>query len=704
MKIFKWILICLAALCAAAAAALIIFVNSYDFNNLKPEISSLVKTETGRDLTIAGDVELSLSLTPSLLVEDVSFQNAPWGSRPNMISVKRMACEVGLLSLLFGEVEINELVLIEPDILIETDASGRSNLDMGGAAEQGPLKQKHGKPDNAHKTEDKKSKEGIREEQRHLVLGDVRVENGSLLVKDGQSMQSFDLKLKSFTARTENLNSTLRLSIKGSYNQEPFTLEGSSGSLASSLDREVAWPLKLSGKFAGVRMVLDGLIQDLPNRSGLDLKFNMASEEIERLLSLDGKKPWMRGPARVQAHLSDPERNAWRLDDLKLSFGGNDLSGWVFIKNDEKRILKGELNSRRFDVRTLLPGDGAKDTKDKDSGSADRIKGTGAPGREPENGGQEKLFRIDPLHFAKLRDEQIDLKLAVGHLLLPGISANKVDLALKLDNGVLRIEPLKAVLGGGELDARLNLTEADDSGRIELEMKLQGMNLQTCLRELGEKGDYFGGILGLEAQLSSQGKSMAQIMAGLSGKAVINLKEAELNNKYIGQAGGQAMAGLLERLNPLRKTSKYSKVSCFVNRLDIEEGLATIKVLFMETDLMALQGGGEIDLVRERLDIVFDPKAKQGARTMGTNQNLDRLVKPFKITGSLSRPAVSQDVSPVMLTISKTAASLGLFGPEGLATTIVSKNDNTKDACARALHLARHGELPEAPESPKGKK
>src|SRR6185436_246306 len=56
-------------------AGLAVFLLTLDVNQYKGRIAEAVKDATGRELTIKGDIKLSLGLTPSLVVNDVSFQN-----------------------------------------------------------------------------------------------------------------------------------------------------------------------------------------------------------------------------------------------------------------------------------------------------------------------------------------------------------------------------------------------------------------------------------------------------------------------------------------------------------------------------------------------------------------------------------------------------------------------------------------------------
>ncbi|MEJ1976573.1 MAG: AsmA family protein [Acetobacteraceae bacterium] len=114
----------LVILVIAAAAA---WVLTFDPNAEKSRIIEAVRAATGRELVLAGPLHLAFGLRPVLEAEDVSFANAPGGSRPQMAMATRVEAQVALLPLLSRRVEIDHVTLIRPDILLETDAQGRGN-------------------------------------------------------------------------------------------------------------------------------------------------------------------------------------------------------------------------------------------------------------------------------------------------------------------------------------------------------------------------------------------------------------------------------------------------------------------------------------------------------------------------------------------------------------------------------------------------
>lgn len=109
-------------------AAISTFLIFYDFNQLKPTISKLVKEATGRELAIEGDIHLRFGLPPIIAVTDVSFQNAPWGSQPQLAQIKQIEIQIALLPLIRGNFVFTRVTLVEPEFLLELDPSGTTNI------------------------------------------------------------------------------------------------------------------------------------------------------------------------------------------------------------------------------------------------------------------------------------------------------------------------------------------------------------------------------------------------------------------------------------------------------------------------------------------------------------------------------------------------------------------------------------------------
>ena len=110
----KWILVIVAILIVVLVVSIYIFLARYDYNNLKPQITKAVLDATGRELTIGGDIDLHVGLKPALVLSDIKFQNAPWGSRSELVKTRRFEVKVSIFLLLTGHIVISSLSWLNP--------------------------------------------------------------------------------------------------------------------------------------------------------------------------------------------------------------------------------------------------------------------------------------------------------------------------------------------------------------------------------------------------------------------------------------------------------------------------------------------------------------------------------------------------------------------------------------------------------------
>src|SRR5690606_6266851 len=151
MEVVKWILVGRAVVVVALGVTGCAMLASLETEELRGLIESEVEKATGRKLRLAGPIDLSISLTPAVVLNEVSFDNADWGSRPELLDIGRVAVQVDLLPLLQSRYVIERIVIEQADILLETDAAGEGNwaLQTGAPAapaEGGTAETASGKP------------------------------------------------------------------------------------------------------------------------------------------------------------------------------------------------------------------------------------------------------------------------------------------------------------------------------------------------------------------------------------------------------------------------------------------------------------------------------------------------------------------------------------------------------------------------------
>ena len=175
----KTVLLGVVGLIVVLVVAAVVVVKSIDVNKYKPLIAEQAKAATGRELTIRGNLDLQIGLSPAVVVKDVSLANAPWGSRPEMLKLGQFEVEVALLPLIFRQIQITRLILVQPDILLETDAKGTGNWVFGAPAAAPSPKQPTGE----------------KTALPPVAVQKVRIEKGTLAYRDGKTKQTTTLAL-----------------------------------------------------------------------------------------------------------------------------------------------------------------------------------------------------------------------------------------------------------------------------------------------------------------------------------------------------------------------------------------------------------------------------------------------------------------------------------------------------------------------------
>ena len=79
---------------AVPVAAVVALLYSVDVDSYRGEIAEEFRKATGRELGIDGGIDLSISLSPAVVIEKVAVANAGWGSRTTMATVERAEAQV----------------------------------------------------------------------------------------------------------------------------------------------------------------------------------------------------------------------------------------------------------------------------------------------------------------------------------------------------------------------------------------------------------------------------------------------------------------------------------------------------------------------------------------------------------------------------------------------------------------------------------
>lgn len=134
------------ALLGIILGASIVFLPSLiNLNHYKPEIQKAAYEALGRELTLEGDITLSLLPSPHVQLTGVHLANSKEGSEPYMMRVERIDMSIALIPLLRKHVELKKMTLVRPQIVLEHNEQGDKNWDFKreeGAYQPGDLQER----------------------------------------------------------------------------------------------------------------------------------------------------------------------------------------------------------------------------------------------------------------------------------------------------------------------------------------------------------------------------------------------------------------------------------------------------------------------------------------------------------------------------------------------------------------------------------
>ncbi len=114
---------------AAGIGMIIAYANLSDLDGWKQNLSERMLKVSGRQLSFDGGIDFKISFPPRIIAHDVRIQNAPWGTRKDMLKADTLVAEIDFLPLLVGDVAVPRLRLVGVDILVETSKTGENNWD-----------------------------------------------------------------------------------------------------------------------------------------------------------------------------------------------------------------------------------------------------------------------------------------------------------------------------------------------------------------------------------------------------------------------------------------------------------------------------------------------------------------------------------------------------------------------------------------------
>ncbi len=644
IKIFGGLAVVLVGLVVAGVAIL----SSMDFNQYKGLIAEQAKSATGRDLQIAGDLTLEISLNPAIAVDGVTFANADWGSKPAMLTVERFAAEVSLIPLLSGQIVVNRLLVEGVDLLAETNKDGVGNWEFAPGEKASAAESGGG---GALPSVDK------------VVMRDIKV-----TYKDGVTGEEHRVALDEMTASAGSVDAPVVIAAKGSLNEKIFTVSGQLGSVAQMTSADGVYPVSIEAETLGVVTSYVGKLGTPGGNISVEGQLKVAIASLKSTLS--------EASALVPALKDVPEIKADKIDlSAQVSFDGKTaslggmtlLAGKTDLAGNVKAILGGRpnieasLTSNLIDLDELLPAS---------DGKAAPAKAKPADGR---------VFPNDPLPLDGLKAADAKLSFDGKKIVVQGNIVEDASVRLTLKGGNLQVSTLSAMVAGTQVSGNVGLNAAAAVPGLVAKLSAAGLDYGELLKQRGMT-DIATGKLDANVDINGAGGSVRALMASLNGSLFVKTENGRIDSSALNIVSSDIMSVL-----PGFNSKDDKTLKCAVVNFDIKDGIASAKSIVFETGGLSAVGVGTADLREEKLNLIIDPRAKQTSLAGAA-------IVPVAITGTFLAPEWSLDKGAIMAntagTVAKGAAAFATMGLSLLAESVAKRavgSVDTTDYCTPAL-------------------
>jgi AsmA family protein len=637
-KIIK-ILVVIGLVIIAALASIIL---TTDINQYKEQIVQVVKDNTGRDFEISGDLKLAPSLIPTIAIEGVSLGNASWAKEKNMLSVSKFEAQIALMPLLKKNIQVVRLILIEPNIHLETNKKGEGNWVFATTA---PEKEK-----------EKPAAESDSTALPALAVNELHIEKANVTYTDGQTGKTTELLIEEITVNSSSFSDPMTLLIKASMNKSPVDINGTLGSINNLLDNK-DYPVNLKIGVAGTELSIDGKLGQPMSAKGIDLLASIDIKKLSDLNKIAGSELPDVGPIVFNGKLSDT-KSGYAVKSMSLQLMEYKVNGDLDVSLKGPRPkLNANLSSESLDISPFQT-------------------------EEKEEVKKEKVFSSDPLPLAGLKAADVNLSFKTKKLITKSLTISDAAISLKLNNGKLKLTK-SGKAANGTLSVKVDLDASDGkSAKLNNNIEINQIELGQ-IPSIKEKEFLTGGKTDITIKAKGAGSSVSQIMAGLNGKILIKTGTGKISNTALEVAGADVLTSTLSMLTPGAESSDGSTLECAVVNFDIKDGIATAENgIGMSTNQLNVVGGGSINLKTEELDIGITPKAKEGI-----GLNLGKLAGLVRLGGTLANPATKTDTEAALKTGLSAGTALATGGLSLLAEGLLTESSDDIKPCDIALGI-----------------
>jgi hypothetical protein len=640
----------------ALLLALILFLWLADWNRLRGPIGRYASAQTHRHVEIDGDLKVSLlTWTPTVSIGGLRVGQPAWAGPGDMADVQRIVVSVKLWPLLTGHLVMPLLQVDRPVLNLLRDQTGRESwaLDAGKPS---------GKPFRLPPI------------QRFII------NDGHLHYVDQKRRMVISGLIDSNEQATGPSAHAFSLVGDGTLNKTPFQLKAAGGPLLNvRLDQP--YPFTADVHAGDTRVLAQGQLAKPFDMASYATHLHITGRDLADLYYLTGLALPNTPNYDVQAELTHQGRS-YNLDKASGRIGGSDVEGSlkVALSDGNRPKVTADLSSRLLDTRDLATLFGGPPVG-KNLASAKPAQKHQAAAMAAE----QRLLPDSTLAVDRLRGMDATLHYraaAVKSLFLP---IRRATLELTLDHGVLTINPVAFDFPQGRFWGQVRLDARGAMPVTDADMRLSQVNLQEFIPHAAGTEPPLEGVMAARAKLHGVGDSVHRAAADASGAITVVIPQGKIRTAFAELLGVNAGRGLALLLS---KNQQQTDLRCAVADFAVQDGVLRARNVVLDTDVVKVNGTGDINLGPETIDLVLKGDTKRF--------RLTHVFLPITIGGHLRSPRLGVQPAGAIAQGGIALALAAVFPPAAILPFVdpgLAKN-------ADCVALISHAERTAAPVSP----
>ncbi|MDR1946576.1 MAG: AsmA family protein [Desulfovibrio sp.] len=584
-------------LCAAGLGILSALFKPADYQNL---LADAVEKATGRHLAFYGNLEITFFPTLGLKTGRLTLNNPDSPAGTDLLSVESASVSVALKPLLYGVLEIEELLLSGVRVNLQVDPAGRNNWTSAkeqGTSDAGPdavpveaPPDAGGKGGGMQPTLNLKRVvcNGIAVSFRDLRGGGAYNADIDALTLTGLRDGTAAPLVLSGRARDDDNGSTLSFRMKAAVTMRAGKNAGTGEQTAGpSLYLDIA-ELELRPQIGN----LNPITVELSGKTEFFISGAWTLEDSKGTLAMSGNNPAVPAAHFTAEAAYAPGRGSGHTLKGELALDSLDINALLRFSapatGDSAGGVRGAPNlTRPTPAGTQAPSAGTPKSRDSKSRDISKRGKKGAPAddaaRNPET---------SPIPSA-LRDSAVAFKVTVDKAVYGKVTLNGVRGDLEMRDG-------KA-----DLAYALTLFRGRLSGRAALD--LRGAELEPAVKavlrdlDLADASPAFSvqyaisGTMKASLDLKCRGRSLESLLHSLAGKVSFTARDGEIR-------GFKALPDLPDFIS-LPASFAYKSISASAA---VAQGEAVSKDIALLSDTLLARGGGTIHIAYGQADLGID--------------------------------------------------------------------------------------------------